>query len=53
MEQLYTLSTDPLLVLMGKECDGDEDELREVQALADERESVLMAAQFIVSTHIT
>lgn len=44
----WTLSTDPLLVLMAAECETVEDEL-ELQAQADEREQVLMAATFLIN----
>ena len=43
----YTLSTDPMLVLMAAEDETVEDEF-DTQAQADVRESVLMAATFLI-----
>ena len=42
--ELYTLATDPMLILMARECEDVEDEL-EFNAIADEREATLLAAQ--------
>ena len=42
--ELYTLATDPMLILMALECEGVEDEL-ELAAITDQRESTLLAAQ--------
>lgn len=42
--ELYTLASDPMLILMARECEGVEDEL-EFAAISDERESALLAAQ--------
>lgn len=42
--ELYTLATDPMLILMARECEDVEDEL-ELVAITDEREATLLAAQ--------
>ncbi|WP_143541575.1 hypothetical protein [Rhodoferax fermentans] len=42
--ELYTLATDPMLILMARECEDVEDEL-ELAALSAQRESTLLAAQ--------
>jgi hypothetical protein len=42
--ELYTLATDPMLILMARECEDVEDEL-ELAAISDQRESNLLAAQ--------
>lgn len=43
----YTLSTDPMLILMAAEDETVEDEF-DTQAQADVRESVLLAATFLI-----
>lgn len=40
----FTLDTDPLLALIAAECETVEDEF-ELEAIRDERESILLAAQ--------
>ena len=42
--ELFTISADPMLILMALECETVEDEM-EVSSLTDERESALLAAQ--------
>jgi len=42
--ELYTLASDPLLVLLARECEDVKDEM-ECAAIADVRESTLLAAQ--------
>ena len=42
--ELYTLATDPMLILMARECEDVEDEL-ELAAISDQREAILLAAQ--------
>lgn len=42
--ELYTLATDPMLILMARECEDVEDEL-ELAAISAQRESTLLAAQ--------
>lgn len=46
--ELFTLSTDPMLILMARECETVEDE-QELSAITDERESALLAAQAYVA----
>lgn len=48
----FTLSTDPLLVLMAREAETVEDEL-DAQHEAEVRESVLLAATFFVNYRST
>lgn len=45
----YTLSTDPMIVLMQLECESVEDEF-EVASLCEQRESVLLAAAHVVKS---
>lgn len=45
--ELFTLSADPMLILMALECETVEDEL-ELSAITDEREATLLAAQAYV-----
>ncbi len=49
---LYTLNTDPLLILMAAEDETVQDEF-DTQAQADVRESVCMAATFFVNHRST
>lgn len=42
--ELFTISADPMLILMAREAETVEDEM-EVSSLTDERESALLAAQ--------
>ena len=46
--ELFTLSTDPMLILIALECETVEDE-QELSAITDERESALLAAQAYVA----
>jgi hypothetical protein len=48
----YTLSTDPMIVLMQLECESVEDEF-EVASLCEQRESVLLAAAHLVKSFST
>ena len=41
--ELYTLATDPMLILMARECEDVDDEL-ELAAISDQREKVLADA---------
>lgn len=45
--ELFTLSADPMLILMALECETVEDEL-ELASITDEREATLLAAQAYV-----
>lgn len=45
----YTLSTDPMIVLMQLECESVKDEF-EVASLCEQRESVLLAAAFQIKS---
>jgi hypothetical protein len=47
--ELFTLSADPMLILMAMECETVEDE-HELSAITAERESALLAAQAYVRT---
>ncbi len=42
--ELFSFAGDPLLLLMAAECEDVEDEL-ELEAITDEREATLLAAQ--------
>lgn len=46
--ELYSLACDPLLILLARECEDVQDEI-EFAAIADERESTLLAAQAYVA----